>query len=59
MGYFPGIASINNYPVYIENRNGNSNLKYKQAETLKRAYGVLAEFGMKDYEMASIQKNIT
>lgn len=38
MGYFPGIASINNYPVYIENRNGNSNVKYKQAETLKRAY---------------------
>ena len=44
-GYFPGIASINNYPVYIENRNGNSNVKYQQAETLKRAYGVLAEFG--------------
>ena len=46
-GYFPGIASINSYPVYIENRNGNSNVKYKQAETLKRAYGVLAEFGIK------------
>lgn len=42
-----GIASINNYPVYIENRNGNSNVKYKQAETLKRAYGVLAGFGIK------------
>ena len=26
-GYFPGIASINNLPVYIENRNGNSNVK--------------------------------
>jgi hypothetical protein len=38
VGYFPRIASINNYPVYIENRNGNSNVKYKQAETLKRAY---------------------
>jgi len=38
VGYFPGIASINNYPVYIENCNGNSNIKYKQAETLKRAY---------------------
>jgi len=46
-GYFPGIASIKNFPVYIENRNGNSNVKYKQEETLKRAYGSLAEFGIK------------
>ena len=34
-GYFPGIATIENHPVYIENRNGNSNVKYKQDETLK------------------------
>jgi len=46
-GYFPGIASINNLPVYIENRNGNSNVKYKQDETLKRAYSILDEFGIK------------
>lgn len=46
-GYFPGIASIGNYPVYIENRNGNSNVKYKQEETLKRAYGLLEEPGIK------------
>jgi len=46
-GYFPGIASIGNLPVYIENRNGNSNVKYKQDETLKRAYEVLAEKGIK------------
>lgn len=46
-GYFPGIASINNFPVYIENRNGNSNVKYKQGETLKRAFEVLAEKGIK------------
>lgn len=46
-GYFPGIASIGNYPVYIENRNGNSNVKYKQEETLKRAYSVLSEPGIK------------
>ena len=37
-GYFPGIATIDNMPVYIENRNGNSNVKYKQEETLVRAY---------------------
>jgi len=45
-GYFPGIASINNCPVYIENRNGNSNVKYKQEETLKRSYTLLDEFGI-------------
>lgn len=46
-GYFPGIASIGNYPVYIENRNGNSNVKYKQEETLARAYSILDENGIK------------
>jgi hypothetical protein len=46
-GYFPGIASIGNYPVYIENRNGNSNVKYKQEETLSRAYNLLNENGIK------------
>lgn len=46
-GYFPGIASIGNFPVYIENRNGNSNVKYLQEETLKRAYSILFEFGIK------------
>jgi len=40
-GYFPGIATIENNPVYIENRNGNSNVKYKQEQTLERAYAVL------------------
>lgn len=46
-GYFPGIATIGNHPVYIENRNGNSNVKYKQDETLKHAYSILAKFGIK------------
>jgi hypothetical protein len=46
-GYFPGIASINNMPVYIENRNGNSNVKYKQDQTLQRAYDLLGEFNIK------------
>ena len=46
-GYFPGIASIGNHPVYIENRNGNSNVKYRQDETLSRAYGLLAGHGIK------------
>jgi hypothetical protein len=46
-GYFPGIATINNHPVYIENRNGNSNVKFKQEETLKTAYTLLREAGIK------------
>lgn len=46
-GYFPGIASIDNHPVYIENRNGNSNVKYKQEQTLARAYKVLVDAGIK------------
>jgi len=46
-GYFPGIATIENHPVYIENRNGNSNVKYKQDETLKRAYSILSKYGIK------------
>jgi hypothetical protein len=46
-GYFPGIASIDDMPVYIENRNGNSNVKYLQEDTLERAYGLLKEEGIK------------
>lgn len=46
-GYFPGIASIGNHPVYIENRNGNSNVKYRQEETLSRAYNLLVGQGIK------------
>ena len=40
-GYFPGVASIDNFIVYFENRNGNSNVKFKQAETLQSAYALL------------------
>lgn len=46
-GYFPCIASIGNFPDYIENRNGNSNVKCKQDETLERAYEALGENGIK------------
>ena len=40
-GYFPGIATIGNNIVYIENRDGNANVKFKQAETLQNAYDLL------------------
>jgi len=42
-GYAPGIATIGDKIVYIENRDGNANVKFEQAETLKRAYANLAK----------------
>jgi hypothetical protein len=41
MGYFPGVATINNMIIYIENRDGNANVKTAQSETLTRAYKLL------------------
>jgi hypothetical protein len=46
-GYFPGIATISNKIVYIENRDGNANVKTDQAETLSRSYGLLEKYGLK------------
>jgi hypothetical protein len=42
-GYFPGIATIGNKVVYVENRDGNANVKFEQASTLKRMYNLLGE----------------
>lgn len=46
-GYCPGVATIGNKIVYIENRDGNANVKFEQAATLTRAYTVLADNGIK------------
>ena len=46
-GYFPGIAQIDGYPFFVENRDGNANVKYLQAETLEKAYLALEENGVK------------
>ncbi len=40
-GYFPGVATIGKHIVYLENRNGNSNVKFKQADTLQAAFDLL------------------
>jgi len=40
-GYFPGIATLGDKIVYIENRDGNANVKFEQAGTLTRAYKLL------------------
>ncbi len=46
-GYFPGVATIGNKIVYIENRDGNANVKIEQASTLTRAYNLLSENAIK------------
>jgi len=48
-GYFPGIATIANNIVYVENRDGNANVKFKQAQTLENAYSLLKSEGIKIY----------
>ncbi len=46
-GYFPGVATISNIPVYIEGRNGNCNVKTAQLSTHKRALTALKQEGIK------------
>jgi hypothetical protein len=48
-GYFPGIATIGNKTVYIENRDGNTHVKMEQAKALKKAYTVLEDNELKVY----------
>ncbi|NBC26619.1 MAG: IS1380 family transposase [Bacteroidetes bacterium] len=40
-GYQPGIASIDNMPVYIEGRGGNSQATFAQGKTLQRLFARL------------------
>jgi hypothetical protein len=40
-GYFPGVGTIGDKIVYIENRDGNANVKTSQAETLERNFKLL------------------
>lgn len=45
-GYFPGVASIKNIPLYIENRNGNCHVSFDQLATIKRIAQRLKEQGI-------------
>ena len=45
-GYFPGVGTIGDKIVYIENRDGNANVRFKQEETLERAYKQLKDQGI-------------
>lgn len=42
-GYFPGMATIDNKPIYFENRDGNMNVKLGQADLLKRVFKLLKD----------------
>jgi len=46
-GYQPGVASIGKFIVYVEGRNGNSQAKYQQTETLGRAFSLLQAEGVR------------
>ena len=48
-GYFPGICTFGDKVVYIENRDGNANVKTRQAETLQNAYQLFENNGLKVY----------
>lgn len=61
-GYQPGIGSIGKLVVFIEGRNGNSQAKYQQLETLGRAFETLEEnkvnFARFRADSASYQKEV-
>ena len=45
-GYFPGIAQVDGMPFYVEGRDGNAAVKFEQAETLRRAFGIAGKRGV-------------
>lgn len=61
-GYQPGVGSIGKLVVYVEGRNGNSQAKYQQAETLGRAFERLEENAIRiarfRADSASFQKDV-
>jgi len=48
-GYFPGIGTIGDKVVYIENRDGNTHVKMEQANALEKAYKTVEDNGLKIY----------
>ena len=44
--YFPGVVSVNGIIVYIENRDGNTPVKFHQADTLARSFSMLHSYGL-------------
>lgn len=46
-GYCPGVAFINGQPCYIENRDGNAPVTFRQSQTLLRAFRRLEKRGLR------------
>ncbi|MDQ3192715.1 MAG: transposase [Bacteroidota bacterium] len=44
--YSPAVAMINNIPIYIENRNGDSNAAFNLSETIEKALNLLEKKGI-------------
>ena len=47
LGYSPGVVTIGGYIVYLENRDGNANVRFMQAETLRRFFELTENFRLK------------
>jgi len=45
-GYSPGVFTIGGLIAYLENRDGNCNVRFKQAETLRRFFEMMRSFGI-------------
>ena len=51
LGYNPGVAVINDMIVGIENRDGNTNVRFNLSETLERIFKRLEASGVYIYPM--------
>ena len=47
LGYSPGVVTIGGLIAYLENRDGNANVRFMQAETLRRFFELLESYRMK------------
>ena len=45
-GYSPGVFTIGGLIAYLENRDGNCNVRFKQAETHRRFFEMMSSFGI-------------
>ena len=45
-GYSPGVFTIGGLIAYLENRDGNCNVRFKQAETHRRFFEMMSLFGI-------------
>ena len=45
-GYRPGVVTIGGLIVYVENADGNTNVRFMQAETLRRFFELMSSLGI-------------